>query len=139
MKFCGRCQETKPLTNFGLNKTRRDGRQSECFDCRREINREYYQRTPEKNEARRAGAERLRQKNREVVKQILQSTPCVDCGNDDWRVLEFDHVYGDKAIGVSDAKDWATERLVEEIAKCVVRCANCHRIVTSERGGFWRT
>lgn len=27
----------------------------------------------------------------------------------------------------------------EQVAKCVIRCANCHQIVTSERAGWWRS
>lgn len=37
---------------------------------------------------------------------------------------------------VAMALPW--RRILAEIEKCDVRCANCHRRVTVERGGWWR-
>ena len=37
---------------------------------------------------------------------------------------------------LGDALSWS--RVLIEIEKCDVRCANCHRRVTSERGAWWR-
>lgn len=74
-------------------------------------------------------------RNREIVTKYLQNHPCVDCGNTDIRVLEFDHVKGQKLGNISHAvhQTWSKEKLLNEIAKCEVRCCNCHRIVTIER------
>lgn len=55
---------------------------------------------------------------------------CVDCGEKDPVVLDFDHKTGEpKAFNVSDAigKCLGKTRIFAEIAKCDVRCANCHR------------
>ena len=65
--------------------------------------------------------------------------PCVDCGETDSRVLEFDH-RGDKLFNVGQGvqgRPW--EQVLAEIDKCDVRCVNCHRRVTSRRGGFARS
>jgi hypothetical protein len=53
-------------------------------------------------------------------------------------VLEFDHIGDDKKFNISDAvrKGYSMKKLTEEIAKCEVRCANCHRKKTYERGGW---
>ncbi|SRR5258705_1947561 len=75
-------------------------------------------------------------KNRKEIKQkiaeYLLNHPCVDCGNSDIRVLEFDHVRGKKfkaiSMMVSLSYSWIT--ILKEIAKCEIRCANCHRIKT---------
>jgi hypothetical protein len=55
--------------------------------------------------------------------------PCVDCGLVDPLVMEFDHITGTKTADVSNlVRDAAPlSVIVAEIAKCVVRCANCHR------------
>jgi len=62
----------------------------------------------------------------------------VDCGEENIALLDFDHLR-DKAADVSsmvrDGSSW--ERISEEIAKCAVRCANCHARVTASRiGGY---
>ncbi len=64
---------------------------------------------------------------------------CVDCGIADIRVLEFDHVRGVKVAAISNMmRNASFEKLKAEIAKCEVRCANCHAIVTyRRRGGTW--
>ena len=57
---------------------------------------------------------------------------CVDCGYRTHPVaLEFDHIGNEKAINVCNAK--SIDQAKREIVKCVVRCANCHRIRTFER------
>lgn len=85
------------------------------------------------------GAKVSRQKanrrNRQYVLDYLATHPCVDCGETDPIVLEFDHISGQKMGNIADAssKAWALKKLVAEIAKCEVRCANCHRRVTYNR------
>ncbi len=64
---------------------------------------------------------------------------CIDCGIADIRVLHFDHVRGIKIAAISNMmRNASFEKLKAEIAKCEVRCANCHAIVTYRRkGGTW--
>lgn len=70
--------------------------------------------------------------------KYLETHPCVDCGENDPVVLEFDHVRGEKEFNIADVARNAVgrEKLQEEIQKCEVRCANCHRRKTKrERDG----
>lgn len=69
------------------------------------------------------------QRNIWYVLSYLAAHPCVDCGEDDPVVLEFDHVQTDKVASISDLvhKGYKLELIVAEIEKCEVRCANCHR------------
>ena len=63
---------------------------------------------------------------------------CVDCGyNKHYAALDFDHLSEDKLfnLGSSTAKGAGMKRVTEEIAKCEVVCANCHRIRTITRRG----
>lgn len=56
---------------------------------------------------------------------------CFDCGyNANAFALDFDHVIGKKSFGLGYGPTRAWKPLLAEIAKCVVRCANCHRIKT---------
>lgn len=58
----------------------------------------------------------------------LRDTPCVDCGERDPVVLDFDHV-GVKRFGVVQlaGRECSIANLEAEMAQCEVRCANCHR------------
>jgi hypothetical protein len=60
---------------------------------------------------------------------FLREHPCVDCGERDIRVLQFDHVDPrTKSADVSKLLRNSTwSRVIREIEKCVVRCGNCHR------------
>ena len=75
---------------------------------------------------------------RELLGQYLTGHPCVDCGVPDIRVLEFDHVRGHKIkdIGKMLAIAAPLDRVKEELAKCDVRCANCHRRKTVTQLGW---
>ena len=68
----------------------------------------------------------------------FETHPCTDCGETDPVVLEFDHLR-DKRFNISNAlpyRNW--QSILDEIAKCEVVCANCHRRRTAERRGFLR-
>jgi len=72
---------------------------------------------------------------RQYVTDYLLTHPCIDCGEPDIIVLEFDHVRGEKKKNISNLimQSYSLETLIEEIKKCEVRCANCHRRVTHKR------
>ena len=71
--------------------------------------------------------------NRRLVLDI-KKTPCMDCGKRyPPEVMEFDHIptRGTKELNVSTASyKVSTKRLLKEIEKCDLVCANCHRIRT---------
>lgn len=61
---------------------------------------------------------------------------CIDCGYAEHAVaLQFDHTGDDKKMNVSDMirSDYSWITIKEEIAKCEVRCANCHAVMTAAR------
>jgi 5-methylcytosine-specific restriction endonuclease McrA len=65
--------------------------------------------------------------------------PCVDCGEADRVVLEFDHLRDKKnCISVMVWAGNSTKTLKEEIEKCEVRCANCHKRKTTKDQGYYR-
>jgi hypothetical protein len=65
---------------------------------------------------------------------------CVECGERDLVLLDFDHV-GAKTANVMDLarREYAFARVLAEIEQCVVRCANCHRRRTARDGAWYRT
>ena len=60
---------------------------------------------------------------------------CADCGfNSRPEALDFDHVRGEKKNNLHRiANNGAIIQMLDEIEKCEVVCANCHRIRTSNR------
>lgn len=73
---------------------------------------------------------KARARNKRYILAYLQKHPCVDCKEGDPVVLEFDHVRGNKIDTISNLAFKYTsslKRITEEIKKCQVRCANCHR------------
>jgi hypothetical protein len=82
-----------------------------------------------------AGVER----NLAHIYDVLRRAACADCGERDPLVLEFDHI-DDKRAGVTRLAWYGCSlaTIGAEIAKCEIRCANCHRRVTARRGGHFR-
>lgn len=83
----------------------------------------------------RRNAKTRRLRNQSIVDQHLLANPCVDCGVSNPLVLQFDHVLGTKTgnVGTLASRGCTLTRLTEEVAKCVVRCANCHQRRTSRK------
>lgn len=70
---------------------------------------------------------------------FLGDPPCVDCGESDPIVLTFDHL-SDKITDVAkmiQSYSWAA--VEREIAKCDVRCFNCHMRRTAHQRGWYKT
>ncbi len=69
------------------------------------------------------------------VTDWLATHPCVDCGESDPIVLDFDHVKPILKGRVSTLRHKASslKTLQKEIDQCEVRCCNCHRRVTVAR------
>lgn len=62
------------------------------------------------------------------VRGLLTISECVDCGIRDPVVLEFDHRRDKQGDVTTMAKAACSlRRLKDEIAKCEIRCSNCHR------------
>jgi hypothetical protein len=78
-----------------------------------------------------ASQKRRRYRLRDWVERLKQTLECSECGFDDFRALEFHHPDGqekDFSIGNMVADNRSILAVEREIAKCVVLCANCHRI-----------
>lgn len=141
MKKCRECGVDKALTEYNKNRHKPDGLQSHCRDCSHKLFSRYYRgnRAHHKSVVMRRKKQRLKEYQVRIVR-YLHEHPCVDCGNSDPIVLEFDHVRGPKRAAVANlvnsGASWAN--IEREIAKCEVRCANCHRKRTAQRGNHYR-
>lgn len=60
--------------------------------------------------------------------------PCMDCGHSfPPECMDFDHVRDKKEFAANMACSRSMEKLLVELAKCELVCANCHRIRTRRR------
>lgn len=61
--------------------------------------------------------------------------PCADCGRSFHpAAMEWDHLPGQEKIAeVGSLYGGSRERVLTEIAKCELVCANCHAVRTFER------
>lgn len=65
----------------------------------------------------------------------MKAGPCFDCGKCfPPECMDFDHVRGEKVGDVGQLFIAVSiEALIDEIEKCDLVCANCHRIRTKKR------
>lgn len=100
----------------------------------------YDKETSQRREVANASRNIKRSEYRAKIKEYLRNHPCIDCGNSDIEVLEFDHKDASTklfAIGENITKGLGWDRIFTEMKKCDVRCANCHRKKTRRQLGWW--
>lgn len=139
MRRCGRCGAEKPVEEFAWRRKAQGQRDNYCRSCRAAYKQEHYAAN-----RRRYIESAIRRKRAVVAERIVylidhfESHPCVDCGESDPIMLEFDHLR-DKEFGIGTGfRDRNWQSVLDEMAKCEVVCANCHRRRTAKRGGFAR-
>ena len=140
-KICPGCSQERDIErDFAWKNKVKGTRQRWCKSCQAEANRKHYLSNKQIYLERALTQNAIvNTENKQKLYDYLLQHPCVDCGQTDIRVLEFDHVRGKSASITNLLKNTAPwERIEAEIAKCEVRCVNCHRIKTSERGKWWR-
>lgn len=115
MKTCTKCKETKELSEYHKQLDRKDKHSTHCKECRSKHS-----------------AEKRKEKANRLWEKI--GTTCTRCCKGFPRyVLELHHVDPkEKDKNVSAMLQGSWEALEKELAKCVVLCACCHRIVHYE-------
>jgi len=154
-KECATCGVTKRFADFSFQGNWRKKRaadpkryRKDCKECLRapnavEVDPDFQPvRKPRKRARKRTAADirsdaaSYKRKARRAVRikalEYVAEKGCCDCGTRDPRVLEFDHIDPSQKFDkvgklLSDGYSWASERLRQEIRKCRVICANCHR------------
>ena len=115
------------------------GKNWKCKSCNREYQREWLKNNRE------IQLKRIKDNTKKVLAEIhnwileyLKTHPCVDCGEDDPIVLEFDHINPEnKKTTVSSLRTISLKSVKIEVEKCEVRCANCHRRKTAIQLGWY--
>jgi hypothetical protein len=136
LKTCPTCSLALPISNFPKNKSKIDGLSSHCRECKARYQKSWYEKNKERHSARvRERNDRITKENRAYVVRVKMESSCVDCGESNPVVLDFDHVNGDKSYNVGNLAGgaYSLDTVKAEIAKCEVVCSNCHRKRTASR------
>jgi len=138
---CSVCREYKNVTAFAFSDVGTGKRQYVCRKCHAAYRHAHYV-ANKADYVRRAilQIKRRREENRRNVFQYLLHHACVDCGESDVLVLEFDHrdpsqKWKPIALLVM-SKRWPNVQ--REIEKCDVRCVNCHRRRTAKQFHWYK-
>lgn len=135
MRRCCTCKRRKPLTAFHR---KGDGYHSSCKVCRTQYNRSYYQKHGDKIRRSNRESDSKRVQHTRAIIDDLKHGPCKDCGRkfNPWQ-MDFDH--RDEEQKEHDISHMikpmklSLDRILEEIAKCDLVCACCHRQRTHDR------
>ena len=118
-------------------KHQRDG-EALCEPCRLAKNAyqsAYFKKNPEKRNHGDMSAyiEARRQSRRDILNRYKMWKGCEFCGyRESPHALDFDHIDpAQKEAQVSNMLTGSRKRLIAEVRKCRVLCANCHRIHTN--------
>lgn len=126
MKTCCTCKIELDDSLFHKNRSSKDGLQAQCKICNIERMKSYYKDKADKPEWL------LREKTRAAKIQALVDAiktryGCAQCGENDSACLDFHHMR-DKTDEVSYlVAVKSAHKIANEINKCIVVCANCHR------------
>ena len=142
MKRCSKCKKEKEVEDFNFKFKSIGQRQLQCRECTRLLiknhynnNRQYYLIKSQKRN------KLLRLEYHKYLLEYLLSHPCIDCGEKDVTVLEFDHkgkIPKIKAVSQLVRQQVSLVKIKEEVDKCEVRCANCHRRKTAKQFKWYK-
>jgi hypothetical protein len=111
-----------------------------CKACQSIYSRNHYVRNKNLYKQKRAASNRRYYvRNRSFAMEYLRKNPCVDCGESDPVVLDFDH--RDRTTKTNEVSNlirqaFSLKRITREINLCDVRCARCHRRRTAVEFGW---
>lgn len=139
---CSKCRTLKPIEEFSFRFKEKEIRHVQCRECVRSTIKSHY---TENRSYYLTKAQKRNNNYRELINtyiyQYLSQNPCVDCGESDVTVLEFDHrdrMTKIQAVSQLIRSQYPLEKIKEEISKCDVRCANCHRRKTAKEFNWFK-
>ena len=146
MRTCSACNKTKTEENFFYRSKRNNKLHAQCKECyiikRRKIWKDHYHKYGSKYRERAVERnKKLKTRLKLLLIEYLSDKSCIMCGNSDPRVLEFDHLDPNVksfeiARAIHNTISW--DKILVEIEKCQILCANCHKIRTSEQQRWFK-
>lgn len=144
--MCSKCHQNKQSSEYYVKNSATKLLHAQCKECYKSHRRTYYsQHYTKYGDEYRARARVNRLKTREFlhekILEYLKGKSCSICGQTDIRTFEFDHINPEsKSFGIANGirygRKWDT--ILDEIAKCRVLCANCHKIHTANQRSWYK-
>lgn len=125
-KMCSTCKRRLALSCFSQNASTKDGLSKICRECKKVYQRRYYRAN---RDAFCANTQARRDEIRGWFKEYKSTLKCSRCGEDHLACLQFHHCDPTekiKDVSVMVYNSYAISKILDEIAKCIVLCANCH-------------
>lgn len=122
-KFCGGCHRDLPRAEYHKHGAAYDGLQTWCKECRRAVQKASYN-------TRNITQRQKRKQNWDRIFEYFGGRRCSHCGIESkWPIYDLHHKdpeTKDVAIGRIAHYNW--DKILPEVEKCALLCANCHRI-----------
>lgn len=125
-KICYKCKRELDLASFKTHCNRPDGLQSDCISCQKEYRKEHYKKNKQKYLAK---SKATVVRNVAWLREYKKTLKCEICCESHPACLQFHHIepsLKDNNVSWLTRLGCSIKRLMEEIAKCRVLCANCH-------------
>lgn len=111
-KICSKCGKELPIDQFNWRNKAKGTRRAECKECHSSYMKQKYQ--EKKNE----------------IQTLKSQLCCAKCGDSRGYVLDFHHINPEEkenTIARMTSNNYELNKVYDEIKKCIVLCANCHR------------
>lgn len=152
VKTCSVCGRTMNVKMFYRWKYSKDGLRSQCKECCKVANKQYYDTHSEELveyqryyvtnnfdkvanyqhkywEDNKASLKEYNRMSRSAKREFVNGlkTNCVKCGESRKYIIDFHHKNpSEKTFEISDIFRRSEEEVINEVKKCVCLCRNCH-------------
>ena len=111
-KICSKCGRELPIDQFNWRNKAKGTQRADCKECHSGYMKIKYQ------------------EKKDIVQNLKAETKCAKCGDSRGYVLDYHHINPEEKennVSRMTSNNYQLNKVYEEIKKCVVLCANCHR------------
>lgn len=140
MKNCSKCKINKSISEFHKNAKRKDGLQSLCKDCVK-LRDKIRNSDPEVRFKMSINRNSNKGKIRQLYYSFIKDKSCAKCTENHISCLQFHHrIRTEKEFNVSEGicRGYGWNRILQEIEKCDILCANCHHKLTAIESNWYK-
>ena len=127
-KKCSKCGKELPLSEFRFRNKAQGKLHSQCKECEKQRDKIHYQESKARRDAVTATALAQKNINLEIVNNFKKQG-CAKCGEKRIYVLDCHHIDPSQKVSSLNymIKSNSEFGVRQELKKCIVLCANCHR------------